>query len=337
MYSITVFNPPRWWDEGQRFTYDNKTHRRLDLATWADFRRFFYALADIPKMSKKDAHLISPAIYREPQLVDGVLEKVTRSNKNVSAWAGWAAVDVDAGPVHADLQAHLAGKLGKWNYLVYSTASSSATQPKYRIVFDLNRHVQADEIRAFWFAIQSLVDNTGDKQCKDLSRMYYTPANYLDANNFIFHNEGDPIDVDKLLIEHPHIEVKSSSNFLDNLTPEWQQAVMGHRMAAATNTDIRWNSYLDCPFVSQRALDKWNQIAHTDGTGRYRMVYKMMVGIAISAIKKGYPISAGELVALMLEIDANTSNKYQNRPLDVEANNALTFAYRNTPVPMLTA
>ena len=46
-------------------------------------------------------------------------------------------------------------------------------------------------------------------------------------------------------------------------------------------------------------------------------------------MKKGYPLTVNQLVELIKQIDADTSRKYQNRPLDVEANNALDYAYRN--------
>jgi hypothetical protein len=55
-----------------------------------------------------------------------------------------------------------------------------------------------------------------------------------------------------------------------------------------------------------------------------------MVTIAMNAIKEKYPITTNEIVTLIKEIDNDTSRKYQHRALDVEANNALEFAYRNS-------
>lgn len=319
MYSLTVFESPRWWEEQQRYIYDNKTHRRLDFNTWDNFVKFLYKLSNRPLEGKQNAELISPAIYQAG---------AKRRNKNVLAWAGWCAVDIDDWAFEGDLKNELVRRYGRWNYVVYSTASCSVSKPKFRIVWQLDRHVEVSEIRHFWFALQSYLDDRGDKQCKDFSRMYYVPAQYVGANNFIFNNVGDPLAVDYLLAAYPYSEKQLSSNFIDRLPDEWKEQIIEHRKSALENTSYVWTSYQDCPFVSKRMLSDWMSIAHTDGTGRYRMIYKIMIAIASSAVKKGYPLTANQLVDLIKQIDADTSRKYENRALDVEANNALEFAYK---------
>lgn len=320
MYSLTVFKSPRWWEEQQRYVYDNKTHRRLDFEAWDSFVSFLYKLSKRPLEGKQHAELISPAIYEAG---------AKRGNKNVLAWAGWCAVDIDDWDFEGDLKDELNRRYGRWNYVVYSTASSSTTKAKFRIVWQLGRHVDVSEIKHFWFALQSYLDDRGDKQCKDFSRMYYIPAQYAGANNFIFHNTGDPLDVDYLLEAYPYSEKQSSSNFLDRLPDAWREQIIEHRKSTLDNTSYFWTSYQDCPFVSKRMISDWMTIANTDGTGRYRMIYKIMIAIAGNAVKKGYPLTANQLVDLIKQIDADTSRKYQNRALDVEANNALEYAYKN--------
>jgi hypothetical protein len=59
------------------------------------------------------------------------------------------------------------------------------------------------------------------------------------------------------------------------------------------------------------------------------MIYKIMIAIAGNAVKKGYPLTVNQLVDLIKQIDADTSRKYQHRPLEVEANNALEYAYKH--------
>lgn len=320
MKSVTIFKSPRWWEEEQRYVYDNKTHRRMDFPTWEAFVGFLQMLSTRPLKGKQNAELISPAIY-EPG--------TKRSNKNVLAWAGWAAVDVDGWQRDGDPIKVLGAKLKHWDHCIYSTASSREDNIKFRIVFNLSRPVQADEIRRFWFAIQSVVDDQGDKQCKDLSRMYYVPAKYSDANNFFIINEGHPVDVDKLLADFPSEPLRSAANFIDRLPEAWQEMVIEHRKTGLDNTSYTWTSYRDCPFISKRMLDDWFAIAGQDGSGRYRKVYAMMVAIATKAIKKKYPITADQLVQLILQIDADSTRKYQNRLLEVEANNALAYAYKH--------
>ena len=190
MYSLTVFKSPRWWEEQQRFVYDNKTHRRLDFESWDRFVKFLYKLSERPLEGKQNAELISPAIYEAG---------AKRRNQNVLAWAGWCAVDINDWDFEGDLNAELNRRYGRWSYVVYSTASSTVGKPKFRLVFQLDRHIQTSDIKHFWFALQSYLDDRGDKQCKDLCRMYYIPATYSNANNFIFHNTGDPLAVDYLL------------------------------------------------------------------------------------------------------------------------------------------
>lgn len=319
-YSLTVFKSPRWWEEQQRFVYDNKTHRRMDFESWERFSKFLYKLSERPLEGKQNAELISPAVYEAG---------TTRSNKNVLAWAGWCAVDIDDWEFEGDIKDELHSRLGRWNYIVYSTASSTIERPKFRIVFQLDRHVPVAEIKHFWFALQSHLDDRGDKQCKDFCRMYYIPAQYAKAHNFIFSNIGDPLAVDFLLAAYPYSEKQSAASFLDRLPDAWREQIIEHRKAALDNTSYFWTSYQDCPFLNKRLISDWTSIAGVDGTGRYRMIYKIMISIAGNAVKKGYPLTANQLVELIKQLDADTSRKYQNRALDIEANNALEYAYKH--------
>ena len=323
MYSVTIFESPRWWEAKKRFIYDNKTHRRMNFDSWDKFVDLFLKLSERTLRGKQDAELISPAIFE-----DGA----PRRNKHVLAWAGWAAVDVDDHEFEGDLENELRDRFGAWRYICYSTASSTVDHPKFRLVFQLARSVNADEIKHFWYALNTEVGSIGDKQTKDLARMYYIPANYVDANNFFFTNDGSAIDVDALLSKHPYEENKQGKNFLDRLPEAWRDQVINHRRSALENTSYTWSGYRDCPFVNQRLINEYKNIAHLDGSGRYRMIYKIMCSIASNAVDKGYPMSAHEIVNLIKELDAETSRRYEQRPLELEANNALEFAYTNAKV-----
>jgi hypothetical protein len=309
MYSITIF----------KNMYDNKTHRRLDIDTWDQFTNFLYKLSQRPLKGKRDAELISPATYQAG---------TTRANKNVIDWAGWAAVDVDDHVFDGDLENELRTRYGNWDYICYSTASSTRDTPKFRLVFPLTSHIEQQRIRHFWYALNTELGSIGDIQTKDLSRMYYVPATYAGAYNFFFSNIGRPIAVDDLLDKY-QFEDKSSKNFLDRLPDEWRRQIIEHRKSALENTSIYWNGYQDCPFINKKIMRDWNSIANVDGTGRYSMLYKIMVSIAMNAIKENYPITSQQIVALIRQLDMDTSRKYENRALDVEAENALEYAYRN--------
>jgi len=298
--------------------YDNKTDKRMDFSTFDELEKLLYGLSEQPKKGKKDAELISPAVY-EPG--------TTRANKNVVAWAGWCAVDVDDVEIAGDLNEYVNSRVSNWRFVCYSTASSRPDKPKFRLVFELDRHVAVDEIKHFWFALQSHLDDAGDKQCKDLSRMYYIPAAYADAYNFIFSGGNEPLCVSALLAKYPYVNrAKSGNTFLDRLPPELAEQVVNHRKSMMQNTNIYWTGYHDCPFWPKKLAAEYTAISET---GWYSKMYSMMVAVAARALEKEYPISSTQIAELCKQFDAENGNWYENRPLNVEADRALEYAYRN--------
>lgn len=312
-YSLTVFTS----------IFDNKTDKRFDYATWEDFEAVLYSLSKKPgykakrgeKPTKKTSPLISPAIYKPD---------TTRANNNVEAWAGWAALDVDSyeGKFEDVIKLY-----EKYYFVCYSTASSTVEHPKFRLVFPLTGQVESDRIRHFWFALNNEFNSISDQQTKDLSRMYYVPAQYPNAHNFIFTHKGDLLNPDELMARHPYAEKKSNS-FIDSLPENVRAEILEHRKAQAQNTNIYWSSYQDCPFVNKKLVAEYKSIARIDGTGRYRMVYKIMYSIAASAIHRKYPISSNQIAALLRELDRETSNRYGKRDLVSEAERAIEHAYK---------
>lgn len=53
--------------------------------------------------------------------------------------------------------------------------------------------------------------------------MYYIPAEYDNAFNFIFDHSASDIDVDALLAKHPHALKNSSNTLFDCLSEDAQQ------------------------------------------------------------------------------------------------------------------
>ena len=105
-----------------------------------------------------------------------------------------------------------------------------------------------------------------------------------------------------------------------------QKKVLEHRKNGMINTNVSWSSYRDCPFVSKRMIDEYMMISQT---GWYAKMYQLMCSIAIRAVRQQYPINASQIAQLCREIDRETGNWYASRPMEVEANNAIEFAYRN--------
>lgn len=306
-YSLTLFNN----------IFDNKTHKRQDFSEWEHFENLLYDLSRVPKKDKKSASLISPATY---------MPDTTRANDNVVSWEGWAAIDVDDHEFKGNLEKELYDRYGNYYYICYSTASSTNTYPKFRLVFPLKTEVRSNEIRKFWYALNEELGCIGDKQTKDLSRMYYIPATYDGAHNFIFTNSGGSfIDPYALIDKHPLPE-KKGSTFFDRLPSSMQKMIVQHRKDQMQNRSITWTSYKDCPFINKKLIAEYKLI--TD-TGWYHKMYQIMVSIAGNAVKREYPITVDEISSLCKELDLETGNWYKNRPLNKEAERAIEFVYSN--------
>lgn len=310
--------------------FDNDTSTKVEFDSFDKFEKALYHLSTLkgykartgerPPKGVTPSPLISPAIYKPD---------TTRANANVVEWAGWAAVDVDNHEFKGDLKNELHSRYGNYHYVCYSTASSTDDFPKFRLVFPLKTSIEASRIRHFWYALNTELQSIGDKQTKDLSRMYYVPAIYPNANNFIFTNPGDYVDPESLMSKHQYFE-SSATSFIDRLPDFLQKEVKSFRESKLkeSNNRVSWTSYTDCPFVNRRLISDYKSIAHSDGTGRYSMIYKIMTSIACNAIKQGYPITDSEIVQLILQLDRDTANRYQRRPLATEANRAIEYAYK---------
>jgi len=305
--SLTVFNS----------IFDNKTDKGLELDSFDAFEKFLYKLSQIKKASKKDAVLISPATYQPG---------TTRANVNVVEWAGWCCVDVDEYECDGDLQNDLSNRFSSYRFVCYSTASSTVHSPKFRLVFPLRKNVDRDSIRHFWYGLNIELGELGDRQTKDLSRMYYIPAEYSGAFNFIFSHDGDSIDPYDIMRKHPYAEKANLNNFFDRLPEELQKQIIEHRKGGMDNTNVVWSSYRDCPFFPRKLEAEYRLITNT---GWYHKMYQIMVAVAGNAVKQKYPITSNEIAKMCQELDMETGNWYKNRPLDKEADRALEYVYKN--------
>lgn len=305
--SLTLFNN----------IFDNKTDKRVDLHDFNAFERVLYELSEKPFKSKEDAMLMSPATYDRG---------TTRKNDNVISWVGWCAVDVDDYEPNGDLGDDLAKRFASYRFVCYSTASSTVDRPKFRLVFPLTKPVQNERIREFWFALQTELGELGDKQTKDLSRMYYIPGKYANADNFIFsYRDGDSIDPDEIIHKHPMPQQANLNSFFDRLPEALQEQIVQYRKDQL-DQNFEWTSYHDCPFWPKKLANEYRAI---NKTGWYSKMYAIMVATAGRAIDNKYPITADEIAQLCRQFDQDTGNWYKNRPLDKEADRALEYVYKN--------
>ena len=205
--SLTIFNS----------IFDNITDKRLEFDSFEKFEEALYKLSEKPLKEKKDAVLISPSTY---------IEGTTRANKNVMYWDGWCCVDVDDHKFEGDLKNELTNLYGDFHFVCYSTASSKHGLPKFRLVFPTTERIGGDDIRAFWFALNTQLNSLADKQTKDLSRMYYIPGSYAGAFNFIFTNTWNYIDPKELMKKYPKPEKTNLNSFMDRLPEEMQKQII---------------------------------------------------------------------------------------------------------------
>ena len=307
MIKFTIFNS----------LFDNKTDKRVELEDFDAFERMLYELSKIPRSGKKDAQLISPATYP-----DGT----TRKNDTVLEWSGWCAVDVDDIEFDGDLNEYLVERFAHYRWVCYSTASSTSDNQKFRLVFPLEKPVDVSNIKSFWFALQTELGELGDKQTKDLSRMYYVPGDYTGAYNFIFsHRDGSAINPDELIFKHPMPVKNTLNSFFDRLPESLQTEIIEYRKNKL-DQNFEWSSYHDCPFWPKKLANEYKMITKT---GWYAKMYSIMIATAGSAINKKYPISAEEISLLCRQFDQDTGNWYKNRPLDKEADRAIEYVYKN--------
>ena len=285
----------------------------MDYNSFDEFEAVLYKLSESTKYpTKKDAPLISPATY---------IPDTTRGNDNVVGWGMWCALDID--DFEGDIE-DIKKTYGEYRFVCYSTASSTKDQPKFRLVFPLSKDVDKEKIKHFWFALNKEVGDVADAQTKDLSRMYYVPAKYKDAFNFIFSQEGKVMDPDYLMDKHPY--VVPNENFFDRLPEAIKKGLIEHRKGQLNNVNITWTNYRDCPFVNQKQIDEYKTIS---GTGWYAKMYQIMCTIAGNAMNRGYPITAKEVEYLCRELDADTGNWYLKRDMYKEAERAIEFIFRN--------
>jgi len=289
----------------------------MDFPSFDAFEKLLYELTDVRYNTKEDAPLISPATY-----VKG--EK--RRNVNVIDWGGWCALDVDTFIPEGNLEDEFRERFSGYRFVAYSTASSRVEHPKFRVVFPTTRRVQSEDIRPFWHALVTLSDLPVDPQCKDLSRMYYVPATYRDAHNFIFsQRDGAFLDPDVLMEKYPAPKPRSVS-FFDNLPEEVQQQIIEHRKQQMDNTTISWTAYRNCPFWPKSLAAEYMNIVES---GWYHKFYQIMVAVASNAIREKYPITANEIAQMCFEFDAETGGWYKDRDFETEANRAIEFVYRS--------
>ena len=157
--------------------------------------------------------------------------------------------------------------------------------------------------------------------------MYYVPAQYPNADNFIFKNEGEFINPFELMKQFPSHAGSRKKKFIDTLPKPLQIEVINYRKNQLENI-VTWKSYRDCKFFPQDMGKEYLASAGVDGGGNFFRLYRIMVSIAASAIKAEYPITSLEIVELCRELDNDCGSIYKSRNMEAEAEHALSYALK---------
>ena len=309
MISLTLF----------KSIFDNKTHRKMDFNYLETFEKLLYDLSKQPGYKPKKGEykdgspLITPASFEKD---------TTRANKNVIKWNRWAALDVDEydGTFEETIE-----KFKKNYFICYSSASSTKEKPKFRVILPLTESVPADKIRHFWYALNHEFGSVGDAQTKDLSRMYYVPAQYQNAYNFIFTHKEELLNHTELMKKHAFVNGFKNS-FQDKMPEHIRAKIAEYKKDRLTNVSIKWDSYHDCPFVNKQLVAEYRTMSDS---GWYHKMYQIMVSISTKALRAKYPISPDDVAKLCKEIDNDTGGWYKHRPLTLEASRAIDFSMKN--------
>lgn len=308
MYQITLF----------KNRFDNQTDKFIRVETWDELVNLMYKLNEKVYKNKSDAPLISPASY---------IEGTTRANKNVIEWTSWFALDIDDLDCSNDeVQNVIHSRFGDWDYLCHSSGSCKEDKPKCRVIVRTTEPIRCDKIKHFWFGINCLVGNLGDGQTKDLSRMFYVPGKVDGSVNFLFNsNSGNGIDPNEIIKRYPYIP-KTGNSFLDKLPEGIRNQVIEHRKSELTNTSVTWTSYRNCKYWPKKKALEYTLTS----SGWYAMLNGIMVSLACNAVKDNYPITGKQIADMCYEFDRDNGNWYQKRPIILEANGAINYAYAKT-------
>jgi hypothetical protein len=291
----------------------------MEFTSLESFEKLLYDLSKQPGYKPKKGErkggspLITPSSFQQG---------TTRANRNVTQWNGWAALDVDDydGSFEETIE-----KFKKNYFICYSSASSTKEKPKFRVILPLTSSVPAEKIRHFWYALNHEFGSVGDAQTKDLSRMYYVPAQYPNAYNFIFTNKAPLLDPVELMERHSFVN-GFKSTFEDRMPEHIREKIAEYKKDKLTNTNVHWSSYRDCPFVNKQLVSEYRTI--TD-TGWYAKMYQIMTSIAMRALRSKYPITPDQIARLCKEIDSETGGWYKNRPMTLEAARAIDYSMKN--------
>ena len=286
-------------------------YKRLKFDDWQRFIEFLYTSYNERCLTENDQNMHMQSGYNPSG------RKLKGSIKESSLWF---AMDFD------DMQNHTIDTFLDFisnkgiEFVAYNSKSCRYNDPRMRVIVPLSRKVEDREYLHFWTNMRRFYGDLFDKQTNYIEKTQGFPSQYEKAYNFFTHNDGETIDVDGIKGLYPFIDMRTTILKIDGFSD--------YRLKKLTNRNIVWSGASDCPFVNKGLLSKFYTIYDSDGLGRHKLSYSIMVNIASNAVRNKYPITVDQIVDIMKDIDYN--NIYRSRNWHKEAANALDHALSNT-------
>ena len=311
---------------------------------WETFTTGLWKMATRNYHRKELVPLFSPACFDYP-----VSGECPRKKENVLSLGSWFICDIDdisswqEYPAIDGIDSYekftWALKYfidsSKYSYVCHSTGSCTIENIKFRLIFPLNRFVDAAEYPRLWSAMKNFLNYrfelVMDAQTKDISRFYHQPAMIGAPGilNFFIEETGpyegtSTINVDKIIKEYS-TEPASPESWND-ITSKFLEKLNLYRVNYMDGSTHTWTSYRNCKFWPAKLAEKYQGL---NSTGWYIMMYKIMCAIAIAAKQDNYSITPAEISSLVKEFDNDTGGWYKDRPVEREAVNAIKYAAEN--------
>ncbi|WP_115746954.1 hypothetical protein [Escherichia coli] len=279
--------------------------QNYSVEDWSEFCTYIEAWSTLDQPEKKRAPLISPAFY------DNV---VYRKNENVSGWSFLALDFDDATDITPEIAHQELTDMG-WQHAIYTTASSTEDNPKFRLFIPFARVVEPHEMDDVWASAFQMWGSLTDAQCKDKSRGYYIPGVYPGAvNKCYLMRDGEAMSVEWLLASFPPPP------------PPTIAPVIHAKRATGPLSFVSWTGLHDCPLVKPAWVTEYTNLG-SGGDQHYKVLYQFMIKVAGKAVRDGISLTPSELASLARQLDAAKDSRWykQGRNFETEAQRAMLW------------
>jgi hypothetical protein len=291
---------------------ENQTDTQ-EWASWPDLAEQLQSSSQNVIAAKEDAIL-----FCSTHFTDG-----RRAAKN-AIHSGMLLLDVDNGATVDDTidifeKAEISG-------LIYTTASHSDDQHKFRICVPLTETVSPKGYTLAWFGLNAVFGGIADVSKKTCESMFYVPG-HLEGRTGEFHDfDGDILSAEDWASLAPPEEIKELKKASKSIYPN-QRRSMSHRrrLPMLEPDDVNGVDICRNPIVPSRAIDKY--LNRSDNWHHAR--FSFMCSVACKAVAHNYDLSTHELVGIFNDIDREDGGHYTGANHQQEIQNDATKALNN--------